>query len=147
MIKIRHKLHAYKVECKEFTTVALRLLTEKQWRCKIACVIVNLVRTQVFWKINISYPLIRTRTYTDTHSKLNFDKHISKQGVRNVRFSGKSYVRTKWMISAYNFQIGLNSLNHFVTMSLFIGKMGLWVLPGLKRGPFLAQYMVEGIKN
>ena len=51
------------------------------------------------------------------------------------------------MISAYNFQIGLNSLNHFVTMSLFIGKMGLWVLPGLKRGPFLAQYMVEGIKN
>lgn len=28
-------------------------------------------------------------------SNLNFDKHISKHGVRNVRFSGKFYVRTK----------------------------------------------------
>ena len=40
----------------------------------------------MFWKINISYPLIRTRTYM----------WVSE--VRNVSFWEKNCVYTKWMI-------------------------------------------------
>ena len=51
--------------------------------------IIHLVRTQMFRKTNISYPLVRTRT-------------CAYQGVRNISFSGYfPYPLNEWFLQKY----------------------------------------------